>query len=311
MTSYFERARLLYDQRRYELAIQQLQQALSINPDDSSSHSLLALCLAQQQKYAGAIDEIDQAIRLSPNYAGYHYIKAGILQDQGNLKNARDAIAEALRLDPEDAENYRRLAAIQYGQNQIKVALASAEQGLQLNAEHIGCMNLRILALTQLGQLAKAEADIQTVLSTAPDNYFAHAAYGWICLRRGRIPDALDGFRSALRLQPDLEWARLGLMEALKARNGFYRFIFSVDQWRSRMVLGKGGFILLIPHIKGIYYLIVFIVFLNKVIFTFLLSLDAYGKLTLTPTEIRKNRWLMARLATAILGILLLCLFLI
>ncbi len=114
MTNYFERARLLYDQRRYELAIQQLQQALSINPDDSSSHSLLALCLAQQQQYLGAIDEIDQAIRLSPNYAGYHYIKSGILRDQGKLKNAREAISVALRLAPEDADNYSRLAAIQY-----------------------------------------------------------------------------------------------------------------------------------------------------------------------------------------------------
>ncbi len=203
-----------------------------------------------------------------------------------------------------------RLPWIQYEQSQIKMALASAEQGLQLNAEHIGCMNLRVLALTQLGQLDKAQADIQTILSTAPDNYFAHAAYGWICLRRGRIPDALDGFRSALRLNPDFEWARLGLIEALKARNGFYRFIFSVDQWRSQMVGGKRRFILLIPQIRGIYFLIVFIVVLNKAIFTFLLSLDTYGKLTLTPTEIRKNRWIVAGIATAILGILFLCLFL-
>jgi len=165
MASNFERSRLLYDQRRYDLAIQELQQALAINPEDASCHRLLALCFAQQKHDDAAIAQIDQAIHLSPNHAGGHYIKAGILRDQGKLVAARTAIAEALRLDPEDADSYARLAAIQYEQNQTKVALASAEQGLQLNAEHLGCMNLRLLALTQLGQLPKAEAGVQSVLA--------------------------------------------------------------------------------------------------------------------------------------------------
>lgn len=305
MISNFERARLLYEQRRYDLAIQELQQALALDPDNASCHSLLALCLAEQKQNAAAIAAIDQAIRLSPNYAGCHFIKAGILRDQGKLVAARGAIAEALRLEPEDADNYARLAAIQYEQNQTKAALASAEQGLQLNAEHLGCMNMKVLALTQLGQLPKAEADVQSLLAAAPDNHFAHAVQGWISLRQSHIPAALDSFRTALRLKPDLEWARQGLVEALKARNGFYRFILDVDRHRSGMTVGYRKALLIIPQVRGLYWLLVFIVALSKSVFTFLLSLDAYGKLALTPAEIKKSRWIVAGLSTVILVILL------
>lgn len=305
MASNFERSRLLYDQRRYDLAIQELQQALAINPEDASCHRLLALCFAQQKHDDAAIAQIDQAIHLSPNHAGGHYIKAGILRDQGKLIAARTAIAEALRLDPEDADSYARLAAIQYEQNQTKVALATAEQGLQLNAEHLGCMNLRLLALTQLGQLPKAEAGVQSVLAAAPDNAFAHAVHGWILLRQSRIPAALDSFRTALRLKPDLEWARQGLVEALKARNGFYRFVLGVDQYRSGMTVGYRKVLLIIPQVRGFYWLLVFMIALSKSVFTFFLSLDAYGKLALTPAEINKSRWIIAGLSTVVLVILL------
>ena len=308
MSNYFDRAQLLYEQCRYNLAIQELQQALAIQPDNASCHRLLALCLSQQRHYPAAIVEIDQAIHLSPNYAGAYYIKAGILRDQGKLTSAREAVSEALRLDPKDTDYHARLAAIQYDQDQIKAALVSAEQGLQLNAEHPGCMNLRMLSLLQLGRLDEAEADVQSALAAVPDNHFAHAVYGWISLRRSHIPVALGSFQEALRLKPDFELARRGLVEALKARNGFYRFILSVERWRFQMTVGSRKLLLLIPQIRALYWLLVFIVALSKPIFTFLLSLDAYGKLTLTSAEIRKNGWIMAGLLIIILAALLCCL---
>ena len=304
MASYFERAQLFYAQQQYELAIQELQRILTIDSGNTACYNLLALCLAQQKQYAAALAAIEQAIGLSPNYAESHYIKAGILREQGQLIAAKAAIVAALRLTPEAPDCYSRLAAIQYDQNQLDAALASAKQGLQLNPKHTGCMNLRMQTLMRLRRLAKAAADVQTVLSAAPDSHFAHAVYGWICLHRSHISTALDSFREALRLKPDFEWARQGLVEALKARSGFYRFILNLEQQCSQMTVGPRRWVLLIPQMRAIYLLLVFTLVSSQPIFTFLLSLDAYGKLTLTPTETRKNRWLIAGISTVILGIL-------
>ncbi len=305
MSSHFERARLLFDQDRYELAMAELHRELAIEPDNASCHAMLALCWAGLENYPAALAAIDQAIGLSPNFSGFHYIKAGILRDQEQLPAARTAIAEAIRLDPEDADCYARLAAIQYDQDQIEPALVTAEQGLQLDAEHIGCMNIRVLALMSLDRLAQAEADVQAVLAAAPDNAFAHTVQGWIALHRHHIPTALESFREALRLQPDFDWARKGLVEALKSRNGFYRAVLSFDRWRSQLNFGSRAALLVIPQIRAIFLLLIFISGLSKPIFTFLLSLDPYGKLTLTPTEIKQNRWIMGGSAAVILWLLL------
>ncbi len=308
MASQFERAQLLFEQRRYDIAIRELQQGLAIDPDNASYHRLLALCFSQQKQDDSAIAEIDQAIHLDPNHSGGHYIKAGILRDQGKLKAARSAIAEALRLDPEDTDSYARLAAIQYEQNQTKEALSTADQGLQLDAEHLGCMNLRVLALTQLGQLPQAEAEVQAVLAAAPENHFAHAVQGWLSLYQSRIPAALESFRTALRLQPDLEWARQGLVEALKAQNGFYRFILSLDRFRAGMIKGPRSLLLLIPQIRALYWLLFLVVASTQPFFTVLLSFDAYGKLTLTRAEINKSRWIAGCISIVVLAIVLLSL---
>lgn len=305
MASHFERAQLLFEQRRYDRAVRELQQGLAIDPDDPSCHRLLALCFSQQNQPTAAITEIDQAIHLDPNHGGGHYIKAGILRDQGNLKAARSAIAEALRLDPADPDSYARLAAIQFEQQQTKAALATAEQGLQIDAEHLACMNLRVLALTELGQLPKAEAEVQAALAAAPENPFAHAVQGWILLRRGRSPVALESFRTALRLEPDLEWARQGLVEALKARNGFYRWILSVDRFRAGMVKGPRMLLLLIPQVRGLYWLMWLMVAATRHFFTVFLSFDAYGKLVLTPAEINQSRWIAGCISVLVLIILL------
>jgi tetratricopeptide (TPR) repeat protein len=306
MTQQFERARLLFEQRRYDLAVRELHQGLAIDPDDPSYHRLLALCFSQQNKMPDAIATIDRAISLDPNHGGGHYIKAGILRDQGNLKGAKSAIAEALRLDPEDTDSYTRLAAIQFDQNQPKEALKTAETGLQIDPEHLGCMNLRILSLTELGQLPKAAAEVQVALSIAPENQFAHAVQGWIAFRQNRISAALESFRTALRLQPDLEWARQGLVEALKARNWMYRMILGIDRFRLGMVQGPRLLLLAIPQIRALYWLLWLIVVSTRPFFTALLSFDSYGKLTLTPKEINRSRWTAGILSIVVLMMLVL-----
>jgi tetratricopeptide (TPR) repeat protein len=303
MHQHFERAQLLIGQQRYVLAQKELHQALTQDPNWASAYALLAVCLNAQDQPQAALQTIGQAIGLSPTFAGFHYIRAGILTDLGQQTAAARAIAEALRLDPEDVDCYARQASIQYDQSAYEAALRSAAQGLQLEAMHIGCMNLRLLALMQLRQLDQAEAEVQTALHHAPENAWSHAIQGWIGLYRSRIPAALESFRTALQIAPDLDWARQGLLEAMKARHGFYRTILQFDLWRSRMDKSEQMALvglMLIPQVRAIYLLMLGCIALSQPIFTFLLSFDAYGKLTLTRSELVANRWTMAGLGTAI-----------
>ena len=61
-------------------------------------------------------------------------------------------------------------------------------------------------------------------LGRNPENAHTNANQGWSLLHGGQPGKALEHFREALRLDPDLEFARAGMVEALKADPlGFYR----------------------------------------------------------------------------------------
>jgi tetratricopeptide (TPR) repeat protein len=308
MPDHFQRSQLLINQGRYDLAEKELRQLLSAEPDYASAHGLLAVCLSEKKQQEEALKEIREAIALSPSHSGFHYIHAGILRDQNALEAAKKAILEAMRLDPEDADCYARLASIQYDQSKYKEALKSAEQGLSVDAEHVWSMNMRLLALIELGRIAEAEAEVNGTLAVAPDHPFPHTVKGWVMLHQNQHAEAMESFTEALRLKPDGEWARLGLLETLKARNGLYRFILRLDLWRSRLSTGQRFALLalmILPQTRALFLLLVLLIGFAKFFFTFLLWFDPYGRLALSSKEITTNKWILAIFGSFGPGILL------
>ena len=62
-----ERAQLLMQQSRFELAEEQLRLALASDSSDSRTHAFLALCMLNRDKYDDATAEAEQAINISPD----------------------------------------------------------------------------------------------------------------------------------------------------------------------------------------------------------------------------------------------------
>jgi tetratricopeptide (TPR) repeat protein len=86
----------------------------------------------------------------------------------------------------------------------------------------VAANNFRAMALVKLGRRAEAGQTIDAALARSPEDAFSHANKGWALLEARRPKEALDHFREALRLDPNFEYARLGIIEALKARNPIY-----------------------------------------------------------------------------------------
>jgi tetratricopeptide (TPR) repeat protein len=217
-----ERAILLFQQSRHDMAADELRQSLAIEPRDPYAHALLALCLAQQQQFKEATGEAQQAIHLGPDDPFSYYALAKIWYERNYDKEALSAIHEALRLDSSQTSYYALLAQIHLREARWRDALDAAERGLQLDAEDVDCTNLRAIALVKLGRKSEAGTTIDAALRRNPDNAITHANQGWTLLEKNQPKQALEHFREALRLDPQNEWARRGIIEALKARNIIY-----------------------------------------------------------------------------------------
>lgn len=234
MSAHLQRAQLLLAQSRPADAERESMLALAQQPDDPQALALLALSRLQQAKREPALEAAQQAVGLAPDEPFLHSVHAHVLREQGRTEEARQAAQEALRLDPGDADHFALLASIELQRGKWPPALEAAEQALALNPEHVGAANLRAMALVRLGRKAEAMESVDYALDRAPDDAFSHANQGWNQLHRNNPKKAQEHFREALRLDPELEYAREGMLEALKARNPIYRLMLAYFLWMGR-----------------------------------------------------------------------------
>lgn len=235
MTNTINRAVLLLQQSRFDLAEQELRRVLTEDPHDPRAHAMLGVTLTHLDKLDEAQAEAEQAIALAPDWPYCHFCRSLVLMQRRKFGEAEASAREAVRLDPEDADYYGRLAETLYAQGKWAEALAEAEAGLARDAEHAGCSHLRTMALTKLNRKAEAIATVDQALARDPDDALAHANKGWALLHQSEPREALTHFREALRLDPNLDYARAGMVEALKAQNILYRWMLAYFLWMARL----------------------------------------------------------------------------
>ncbi|HKV11522.1 MAG TPA: tetratricopeptide repeat protein [Thermoanaerobaculia bacterium] len=313
------RAAVLLDQGRYELAERELRRHLASHEDDAVARSLLAYGLWHLERNDEAEREARAAVAAMPDLAFAHYHLALVLDHRERLPEAVKAVEQALRLDPEDADYYALLASIRTQQRRWREALAAAEKGLALEPEHLGSANLRAMALTNLGRAGEAHEILDDALAQDPENDLTHANRGWTLLRQGKPREALDHFKEALRLDPSSEFARAGIVEALKGKNPLYRPILSFFLWAGSLS-GQAQLALFLGLLFGVralrriaaaspalapflypviwaYTGFVLVTWLATPLFNLLLRLDPLGRMALSREEIRASNWLGADLA--------------
>lgn len=235
MNPHVQRALLLLQQDRHELAAQELRQALVETPNDALAHAVLAICLAANKQYDAATQEAETAIHLAPDQAFGFYAHSVVLRDRNRFGEAQAAIEQAIGMDSNQPNYFAHLGQLQFDQRRWQAALEAADAGLALDPEDVQCINVRAMALVRLGRKMDAGAALETALSHDPEDEFAHANLGWALLEQGKHERAMEHFREALRLNPQLDWARQGIVEAMKARYFIYRLMLGYFLWMMKL----------------------------------------------------------------------------
>jgi len=234
MSGSYERALILHQQRRYADAESELRQVLAAEPHNPLAHAMLGLCLGERNELKAATESAQAAIGLSPICPSRTTSWPSIPRSR-SLFRGRDGHQRGIRLNAENAAYLPCWRACEWRSRQWPSALEAAEQGLALDPESTACVNLRAMALVKLGRREAAAATIGAALAKDPQNAHTHANQGWALLHHGDHRQALEHFREALRLDPELDWARAGMVEALKARNVIYRVMLRYFLWMARL----------------------------------------------------------------------------
>lgn len=327
MSVEIERAQLLINQSRFEMAEKELRTAAAQEPDDFRVHALLAYCLLRLGRQGEALSEADIAVSKEPGAPYPYYMRALILVETGRRAEAKTAIREAIRLDPSDADHFALLGGIHLDDKSWAEALKSAESALVLDAEHVQGANVRAAALVKLGRGAEAGQTLDAALAREPESAVTHANMGWTLLERGDHAKAQEHFREALRLDPQQEWAREGIVESMKARNPVYRLMLQYFFFMSKLP-PKGQWIVIIVALVGmrllrataeayppfepaamvigvLYVMFMAATWLARPLFDLVLRLDRFGRLCLSRDQIRGSNLLALTLSASLAFLIL------
>ena len=322
MTENAQRAHLLYAQGRHDMAEQEIRRILAQQPDDADAHAFLSLCLIERQQYKEAQREAREGVRLGPDQANTHHVLGFVLFRSDRHDEALVEAKAAVSLNPFNPDYFSLLSAIHFERRNWPDALDAAERGLAIDAEHVRCANLRAMALAKLGRRSEAGATIGAALQRNPEDPLTHANQGWTLLHAGEHAKAMEHFREALRLDPNLDWARVGIVEALKARNFIYRWMLLYFFWMSRLS-GRAQWAIILGGVIGsrvlrdmagnhpdwapalwavFYAYVVFAVmtWLADPLFNLLLRLNRFGRLVLSKQQTIAANCIGGLLATAL-----------
>jgi tetratricopeptide (TPR) repeat protein len=223
-TALTQRAALLIDQNRYEDAAALLNDALSANPEDSFALYLLALCqLHIPKNEAKALATISQALSLDSMNASFFALRSSIYHAIDKNKQALADADQAIAIEPENDYGHVARGSALMGMEKWAEAERSFREALRIDPDNIHAGNLLAVTLRHQNRSGETREHIGSLLAKNPNDSFSHANAGWAALERHDLGKAKSHFLESLRLDPESEYARRGIIETFKAKSPAYR----------------------------------------------------------------------------------------
>ncbi|MGB0583339.1 MAG: tetratricopeptide repeat protein, partial [Limisphaerales bacterium] len=222
-TPHLQRAQILLDQRRFDLAEAELRQLLAQQPEHPRALALLSLCRLNQNDIPGAFRFSEQAIAQEPDWGFPYYLRALALVQSNRVDDAIRTMDRVIELDPTDADYRSFLAELHCVCNRPEQGIESARLGLSFKPEHVGCLNLIARERTRTGHFNEADSLLRTSLEIDPLRAETHSLQGELKLQQGDIAAAQQSFDLALTRAPGQTEAQEGFLETRRASNRLYR----------------------------------------------------------------------------------------
>lgn len=252
-----EKARILYQQKRYEESAKIFAELVGKEPNDAILLGMYSDVLRALNKDKEAEETINRAIGLSPESDFLHYTKALVMLSLDRYDDAENCLDRAIKINPQDADYFAALASVKLERKQFDKALTLADKSLELNPENILGLNTRSSAQLRLNKKEASLDTIQGALREDPNNAFTHTNYGWNLLEKGEHKKSLKHFSEALKIDPGFSYAQAGMIQALKARYIIYKWFLKYALWMGNLTAKYQwaviiGFYLLFRFLNGI-----------------------------------------------------------
>lgn len=206
------------EQAEYAEAIELLDAAVALRPDDASWVNDLANALCRGDELTLGIAQYERALSIDPRFAKCHYNLGVALMRQEQLDRAVSHYKEAIALDLRLPEVFYNLGLALQDQSKPSEAVLNYEKALALKPDYTEAHYNRGNALLRQGKRAEAIASYEAAIGCKPDHVAAHHNLALSLMESGRTAEAVQSYRRVLELSPDHDAAR-HVLAALEGAN--------------------------------------------------------------------------------------------
>ncbi len=196
-------------------ALEAMQQASILSPNDENVHYNLGNSLKDLNRLVEAERSYRQALQIKPDFWEALYNLGITLKTLGRLADAESSYRKSLEIKPDFADGYYNLANLLKTQGRLEEAEKSYRQALQIKPNYAEAHHNLANTLKDLGRLSEAEIYYRWALQIKPDYAEAYYNLGNLLKNDNRLEEAENCFRKTLQINPDH-------LDALYAMGNFF-----------------------------------------------------------------------------------------
>jgi len=201
-TIYFYRGTAYYNQKEYDRAIADCNQALQLNPKLAEAFSTRGIAYDQKGEYDRAIADFNQALQLNPKDAGPFNNRGIAYYYKKEYDRAIANYNQALQVNPKYAEAFYNRGLAYHYKKEYDRAIADFNQSLQLNPKDAAAFDARGMVYGKKGEHDRAIADFNQALQLNPKYAAAFNNRGNAYSNKKEYDRAIADFNQALQLNP-------------------------------------------------------------------------------------------------------------
>jgi tetratricopeptide (TPR) repeat protein len=206
---------VLATQKQYVEAVQHLERATSIDPQNAEAFYNLAIVHMEMRKFERAKEDLTRAIVVVPSSAAYQEKLGTVLIEVKDWNGARKALEKAVELEPSLFKAYYKLGQVLEELDDQQSALQRYTQSIESGPRFLPAYNALGSLYADLGYSDHAVQVAQSALKVAQagseEAAKIHNLLGTVYQQQKKYDDAITQFRAALEIQPGMRDAVFSL----------------------------------------------------------------------------------------------------
>jgi tetratricopeptide (TPR) repeat protein len=253
-----------YNRGLYEEAVQKLGRCAATALNSFRAYYYYGLALSASRRYAEAVEALEVALDLEPEDLQALVAMGDAQLKRGDVEEARASYARALKLrtahapaldgiartyeaQAEDdvaldyyrqtilsnegyAPAYTHLGDLYLRNDRVREAVRLLEEAVTIRPDFAQGLNRLAVAYGRLGMHHEAVATVRKAVDLEPSNPYHLETLGWLQLDQGLLATAERTFARALELEPRLPDTRIGLAQVFRRRGDYEMAVMQIDR---------------------------------------------------------------------------------